>query len=268
MKKFNIDNIKDLVKSNFYLTIISDHLMSISGWNFENEYEIANYLDPQCPKILDIGGHKGESIKNFLKFKPNASIISIEPNPILAQKIKNTFKNNKKIKIINKAVSLEKSLTLHVPKVKFYQFTGLSSTSQKLTSDRLAHYFQFVGERVSFVTYKVIGIKIDSLNEKPDLMKIDTEGTEFDVLKSSISTLKKSKPILIIEFNRFFYKKINAFLKKIGYVAYRYKNHGEIEKISIKNFEEISRRKNLTNIVYITKENIILTKLKLTDHLI
>jgi FkbM family methyltransferase len=265
MNKFNIDTTKNLVKSNFYLTIISDYIMSITGWNFENEYEIASYLNAKSPNIFDIGGHKGESIKNFLKFKPNASIISIEPNPFLAKKIENKFKSNKKVKILNRAASLKKTLTLYIPQVKFYQFTGLSSTSKKLTSDRLAHYFQFINKKIKFITYSVKGIKVDSLKTNPDLIKIDTEGTEFDVLMSSISTLKKSKPVLIIEFNRFFYKKINVFLLSIGFSAYQYKKNGVIKKLADDDFAIIAQRKNLTNIVFIHEKHSILKKLTLLN---
>lgn len=265
MNKFNIDTLKNLIKSNFYLTIISDYFMSISGWNFENEYEIASFLDNNSPKILDIGGHKGESIKNFLKFKPSSFIISIEPNPILASKMKAKFKKNKKIKILNKAASLKNSLTLYIPKIKLYQFTGLSSTSKQLTVDRLIHYFNFIGKKIEFISYKVKGIRIDSLKEKPELIKIDTEGTEFEVLKSSISTLKKAKPILIIEFNRLFYKKINTFLANLGYKPYRYIKKGVAKKLNEDDFELITQRKNLTNIVFIHKNHNILNKLTYSD---
>jgi FkbM family methyltransferase len=236
MNKFNIDTIKNLIKSNFYLTIISDYFIGISGWNFENEYEITRYLDPKSPNILDIGGHRGESIKNFLKFKPDASIVSIEPNPELAERIKNKFKSNIKIEVLNRAASLKKVLTLQIPKVKFYKFTALSSTSKELVSDRLSHYFQFIGKKIEFISYNVQGIKVDALKKSPDLIKIDTEGTEFDVLKSAISTLKESRPVLIIEFNRFFYKEINAFLTDIGYKAYQYKKHGLLKRLLSNDF--------------------------------
>jgi FkbM family methyltransferase len=48
------------------------------------------------------------------------------------------------------------------------------------------------------------GIKIktlDSYNLKPDLIKIDVEGMEDEVVSGGIETIKKYKPILVIEHN-------------------------------------------------------------------
>lgn len=42
-------------------------------------------------------------------------------------------------------------------------------------------------------------VTLDSLNLNPDLIKIDVEGDEFKVLQGSVETLKKYKPVLIVE---------------------------------------------------------------------
>jgi len=57
----------------------------------------------------------------------------------------------------------------------------------------------------------------------PSIIKIDAEGAELDVLRGGLNTLKKHKPVLLIEIVYGYYKnaqKIHDFLKdEIGYTG-------------------------------------------------
>ncbi len=44
-------------------------------------------------------------------------------------------------------------------------------------------------------------ITLDSLNIKPDMLKLDLEGYEAEALKGSMATLQRHKPIVMFEFN-------------------------------------------------------------------
>lgn len=61
-------------------------------------------------------------------------------------------------------------------------------------------------------------ITIDSLNLKVDLIKIDTQGTELEILQGSEITIKNCRPAIIVELEK---KKIRSdvfnFLKKLNY---------------------------------------------------
>ena len=61
--------------------------------------------------------------------------------------------------------------------------------------------------------------KLDSFNLKPDLIKIDVEGEELKVLKSSEQILKKYKPVIIIEINEN-PKMIEKYFQRFGYYLY------------------------------------------------
>ena len=50
-----------------------------------------------------------------------------------------------------------------------------------------------------------------------DLIMIDTEGYEKHVLKGAETTIKKHKPVLVIEFHRTFNNKIDNLTAKFGY---------------------------------------------------
>ena len=45
-----------------------DYISSFYGFNLEKEYKLINFIKKSRPVVIDIGGNKGESIKNFLKF--------------------------------------------------------------------------------------------------------------------------------------------------------------------------------------------------------
>ena len=59
-----IDSLKTLIKKNIILTILSDYVISIFGFNFEKRIQNCK-SNKKNPLIIDIGGNKGESIKNF-----------------------------------------------------------------------------------------------------------------------------------------------------------------------------------------------------------
>lgn len=234
--------------------------MSTTGWNFEKEYKVITYIDKENPIIIDIGAHKGESIKNFLKFKPNAIIYAFEPNPKLSCLLKEKYARNNAVKIFNLAVSTKSSLRLHIPRFSFYEFSGLSSTKKQNVIFRLQHFFNFSKEKLTFLNLKIKSKKLDRLNIRPDLIKIDTEGSEFDVVKSAITTIKKFNPLMIIEFNKNSYKQLNKIMKKCNYKPYTYQSSRNFKQIKSKDFHSLELERNLINIVYIPNKHVILKK--------
>jgi FkbM family methyltransferase len=254
-----LNNLKTLIKSNLNLTIIFDYLIGLTGVNFEKEYALIQIVKTKNPVILDIGAHKGESIKNFLKYKPNSIIYAFEPNKKLANNLKKRFYANKKISIFDSAVSVKKELNLFIPYINGYPFSGLSSINKKNIIDRLDNYYGFEYKKnITFKKEKINTITIDELLIKPDLIKIDAEGYEFEILKTAIKTTKENKPIFIIEYNNNSFNKISKLLAKYGYERNIYnniKNRFHLEKINLKKLREIQKEKNLVNIVYVHKNS-------------
>ena len=112
----------------------------------------------------------------------------------------------------------------------------------------------------NFNTQKVRIEKLDSFVKKNkikklDFIKIDVEGHEYKVLKSSIYTLKKFKPILLIELikknNNNFFKTIKL-LNKLNFEMYYYNR--QLQKLSpaaVKDFKifqsKLNQNKKETN---------------------
>ena len=155
--------------------------------------------------VFDIGGHKGESLVFFLKYFEVRKIISFEPslsnfkhlqkNSI---KLKSQFKNSE-ILIENKGIGKKKE------KKNLKQHYESSSSTINDFNEK-SDYFK----RKNFLlnikkkVFKEVQIDLISLEEyinenkisKIDLVKIDTEGYEFEVLKGLGSKLSLIKFIM------------------------------------------------------------------------
>ena len=113
--------------------------------------------------------------------------------------------------------------------------------------------FNKINKKFKLIKEKIKIQKLDSFNLKPDLIKIDTEGSELDVIKSSLKTIKKYKPLIIVEFNHINFLNIKKILIKLDYKDYVYEKNN-FKLIDKKIIDEISNRTNLTNIIFAKKE--------------
>ena len=238
------------------MTIIIDYLISFYGFNFEKEYKLINLIKKKDPVIVDIGGNRGESIKNFLKYRKDAKIFSFEPKKNSFNHIKKKYKE-KNIKIFNFGIgNAFNSPTLYTPKIYGYEFSGLSSTDHSNLKFRLEFFFKKIKKNFKFIKEKIKIKKLDKLNLKPDLIKIDTEGSELDVVKSSLKTIKKYKPLIIIEFNHSNFYLIKKILSKLGYKNYILKNNN-LKLVNNKILNQVKKETNLVNMIFIKKLKIL-----------
>jgi FkbM family methyltransferase len=159
-------------------------------YNYDDKYGLAvlqgtfidnaflNKFIPENAIIVDIGANIGQFnlfSRNYLKAK---RVYSFEP-------VNQTFsylKLNCPKLSYQAAVSIKKTLKLYIAELSVWTSAYLSNPTEK-------------------VEY-VKGVKLDGFSPISDeriidLFKIDTEGTELDVLKASKTILKKSKYILI-----------------------------------------------------------------------
>ena len=180
--------------------------------------------------FLDVGSHRGLYTDLILNnFKIN-KVIMFEPQVEIFKYIKKKYKNFKKIKIINKNILKNK-----IKKTIFINKHDLTSSLTKLNEKNL--YLQLKSKlfgsnikKMIINSYKVETIQLASVIEKEklkniDLLKIDTEGHEFEVLFGLKRKIKKVKIILIEFHNDKIYEKYDS--KKIH--KYLIKNNFELK---------------------------------------
>ena len=174
---------------------------------------IINFLEDQSIKtVIDIGAHKGEFIKSVLNISSVINIEGFEPQKNIFEVLKKTFSTNKYIKLNNLAIADKTGKQI----MKINKLSD-TSTLNEIDSDSL--YFKFKSfllyEKNSIISeQEVLTTTIDlffqniKFSEKT-LMKIDTEGYEYNVLMGSKNKIKEIKYILIENQFSKMYKNVN-----------------------------------------------------------
>lgn len=156
--------------------------------------------DKSIITVIDIGSHKGEFINSILNISSVTNIISFEPQKNIFEILQKSFSKNAKINLNNLAVA-EKTGK------KIMQINKLSDTSTLNEIDNSSLFFKFksllLNEKNSIINQEEVSATTIDLffkNKKftdKTLMKIDTEGYEYNVLNGSQNKIKEITYILI-----------------------------------------------------------------------
>jgi FkbM family methyltransferase len=152
--------------------------------------------------FLDVGANQGQSIESILLFKPDAQIISFEPNPGLAQKLERRYKHRKNIRIV--AQGLADSVgqfALFVPSYKSLICDDLASLDRASAANWInkQRVFGFDPAKLTVTEVKCQVGTLDMLQLAPIFMKVDVQGYEYNVLNGARETLRRWEPILLVE---------------------------------------------------------------------
>lgn len=182
-------------------------------------------LFPHVPNalFLDIGCNQGAALDVFLKRNKHASIHSFEPNPYVFRKAYRRFKSNPRVKLFNFGLgATEGTFQLFVPVYRGYEFDGWGSLSPDFDDSWLAA--RILGYDRKFLQLREVRCEIkrlDSLQLDPYFMKIDVQGAELDVIRGGEATIKRTRPIILLESGEQD-AAIKQFLGRFGYRLYRY----------------------------------------------
>lgn len=214
----------------------TSYLTQLLFWNGYKKFEYSEIFEKLSKKthtFLDIGSNIGYYSLLGVKSNPKMQVFAFEP--AFGPK----FFLNKNIEINNfsnniTAVDLALSSTIgdidfyEVESLKYkylkYNLAGEGNAGTKTTSRN------FIKNTVKATTLNQF---ISSNNIKNiDLIKIDTEGTEVDILNSGLNTIKQFEPIIICEtlFNTIEIE-LENFFSKLDYDFYNHVEDG-LKKVS------------------------------------
>lgn len=187
-----IHSIKNKYFVNFYLKKVH-----------EPDFNAFKLISEDRPQLfLDIGANVGMSALSFFTLKSNAEVVSFEPNPInysYLDKLVSRFDNFKyePVGIGSKPGTLD----FYYPIYNGKAMTALGSCDPiKARSWLNSDTVYFFNESRLEVAKISIDIKtLDSFKLKPEFIKIDVEGFEYQVLQGGKDTINTYRPILLIE---------------------------------------------------------------------
>lgn len=193
---------------------------------FESDfYYLEKIFKTKKINIIDVGASDGISCKFFLNNLKVNKIFCYEPQQTFHKDLEKLAHKNKGIKIKKYGLSSrEKNETVYVPYINIFGKTFYLSTYTFPKKENLIKQI-----KIDFLISPLIGKiklrlkKFEILRDRIQLIKIDTNGSEKDIINSLIRLIKRDKPVLIIENNDV--KNIYKILKKYNYQKYFVNNN-------------------------------------------
>lgn len=261
----------DIIKAYLAKQVIKQPYMWSKAWTclntftfllpHEQSYWGLQHFCTSCKDMfLDIGANSGISALSFRKISskifPSIPILSIEPN-IFHQKA--LTKLEKKIPnfsfVIQGMGSAIEDLCFYTPVYKgivLHTFTSLNK-SQVYTAIKETFGAKICCNLTIEENIAHVGT-IDSMNVYPSIIKIDTEGNDYQVLLGAQKTLSKLRPFCMVEACWASYGDIESFFKENHYGLFRY--HYKEDTFVAAEQNKISHSQDRKNIFAIPSEKI------------
>ena len=159
---------------------------------------LESYLKGKNGVVIDVGANQGGYCHQVISANEEMIIYAFEPHPVTFNILLSKIKNYKNVLPINKGMSGERGL------LNLYDYGGNDG------SEHASLYKEVIGEihgSQLISSHEVELVTLDDfLEEKKisrvDLLKIDTEGNEFEVLRGGLNAIKQRKIKAIhFEFN-------------------------------------------------------------------
>ncbi|MEM8770439.1 MAG: FkbM family methyltransferase [Pseudomonadota bacterium] len=191
---------------------------------FEPEFEVLRALSlAQGECIVDVGANRGQSIDAIRLYLKTAPIHAFEANAALAAALTRRLSGQANLQIHPCGLAdNERSETLFIPYYGEYMFDGLASIDRDEAAGWLnAKALVGFDERRLRIEETAVSLRtFDAFNLSPAFMKLDVQGAERAVLAGAEQTLRRSKPVLLIETGRD--EALVAAVQAAGYEAFNY----------------------------------------------
>ena len=191
---------------------------------FEDDAHGVSYLNlDKKINIIDVGASDGIASKFFMKKLNVSNILCFEPNIPYVKILKKL--NYKNMRVYDYGIG-ERNANYKVfyPRYQFFKknFDLVTYTfyDKKELQKQINLDFKFK-KNINIIQKQIFLKKIDKLNLKISLIKIDVNGHELSVIKGLKNIIKKDKPALIIETDKNI-NKINYYLGKFNYKKYSF----------------------------------------------
>lgn len=169
----------------------------------DRSYHGVSHVVPPGATLVDVGANNGISACGFRKvLGPEAQILSIEANPVHRKSLERVAASDSNFHY--RLIGLgrqESSFTLWTPYKGRTPITALASGDLDYCRRTAARdYGESMAATLRYEPVEVEVLPMDALGLRPDLIKVDVEGLDFDVLRGGEKTLAANRPSLLLEY--------------------------------------------------------------------
>ena len=160
-------------------------------FKYNNHTVLEEFKGKDAKVIIDIGACEGYYTLKIKENNPDAFIIAIEPNPDVFEILKKNIESNnlKNVKLLNVAIDKEE-------RERDFEFIPQVPAISSFKIDKPWVNPKWI-KRVKIKTYSLPQIFNMFELKEVDILKIDTEGSEYDILKSAENVLNRINKIVV-----------------------------------------------------------------------
>jgi FkbM family methyltransferase len=168
---------------------------------FDNDFRLLQHCRFNPDLIfVDVGANRGEAIDAMRIFDRTRKIVAFEPNGSLAQRLVNEYRHDKAVDIMPFGLgAVEADLELTFPSYNNWDFDALASFKYDFQSLSEGDIIGFDKSKLKMKTVMAKVRRLDSFELAPCFVKIDTEGFEQQVIGGGLETIRKYRPVLLLE---------------------------------------------------------------------
>lgn len=191
----------------------------------EKSYYALRHLAPNSDGLfLDVGANSGFSALGFRRLVPHYRILSIEAN---RQHERSLSKLKRKLDrfdyLITGAGHERTQLILYTAMYKgVCLHTGASLNLEYGQKAYAQKFSRRVVERITWTQQKVDVVPLDDLHLKPEIIKIDAEGFDYEVLLGLKQTINSHRPYVLVEYNPLLQARLEALCRELKYALFAY----------------------------------------------
>ncbi len=204
--------------------------------------------------FLDVGANDGISAIGFRHVHSDYRILSLEPNLCHERSLRKVKRRLKNFDfMLLGAGSIRSQMTLYIPiynGVPIYTAASLRRDFVQRTMDE-EHLPDHEDKSIVIVEFRVDIVPLDELNLKPDMVKIDTEGFDYEVLQGMKKTIERFRPPILIEYRPDLIEQMEAFFAERGYQLLTYDHPRDVFCIfSKKRQKDLYQNKHITSNIF------------------
>ena len=233
--------------------------------NFEYELVIQDLMKmlvkpEDC--IIDIGANHGFHTILLSKLAKNGTVFAIEPDKNSREKLNINLQLSgcTNVKVVNTAIGIKNiKLDFYTSKTRG-QFDGSNSIYKESLLSMGVEDLNIKKEIVNVISLDSFVYK-NKL--KPNFIKMDIEGSEYDAFLGMKKTIKKYSPLLIFEFNSFYLKKSKRIEMNDILSPYY-----ELRLVDVSEKLEYPKSHNYVNAKYFSLEKVDMRYSNVSSHII